>query len=64
MQPHFTPRERKILSLVAADLSDKEISRVLNLSPRTVQAHMSRLFLRYGLHHRPAVVAFWLRSQG
>lgn len=57
-----TPRQAEILRLIASGLSDKEIASRLGLSPRTIQSHLDRLFLQYGLHKRAAAVAAWLRE--
>jgi DNA-binding CsgD family transcriptional regulator len=58
---HLTRRQTEIIALVASGLSDKEIARRLGLSPRTVQAHLDRVFQELGLHKRSAAVATWLR---
>lgn len=60
---HVTPRQAEILTLLATGLSDKEIASRLKLSPRTIQAHLDRLYLQYGFHKRSAAVAAWLRNQ-
>ena len=40
----ISPRELMVLSEIAAGLSNKEIARVLKVSPNTVKTHTSRLF--------------------
>lgn len=40
----ITPREREVLDLLAAGRSNKEIARLLDLSPNTVKTHVARLF--------------------
>lgn len=55
-------RQAEILELVASGLSDKEIGSRLGLSPRTIQAHLDRLFLQHGFHKRTAALAAWLRG--
>lgn len=39
----LSPREREVLSLVVAGLTNKEIGRALLLSPRTVETHRAHL---------------------
>jgi FixJ family two-component response regulator len=39
----LSPREREVLSLVVAGLTNKEIGRTLVLSPRTVETHRTHL---------------------
>lgn len=39
--PRLTERQREVLRLVAAGRTDKEIARVLQLSPRTVEMHVA-----------------------
>lgn len=42
----LSPRERDVLSLVVAGLTNKEIGRALALSPRTVETHRANLSLK------------------
>ncbi|MES2688567.1 MAG: alpha/beta fold hydrolase [Pseudomonadota bacterium] len=39
--PQLTPRQTEILQAVAHGRTDKEVAKALNLSPRTVEMHMS-----------------------
>jgi FixJ family two-component response regulator len=39
-------REREVLSLVVAGLTNKEIGRALALSPRTVETHRANVFTK------------------
>lgn len=50
--------------LIAEGLQDKAIAERLDISVRTVDSHLQRLYQRYQLHSRAAVVAKWLREGG
>ena len=39
-------REREVLGLIVAGLTNKEIGRALDLSPRTVETHRANLFAK------------------
>ena len=55
-----SPRQREIMRLVAAGLSDKEIAARLQLSPYTVRTHLQRLYAQHGLHNRAEAAATWM----
>ncbi len=61
---HVSPTQEKILSLVAGGFRNKEIADHLRISSRTVEAHLQRLYTRYNLHNRAALVAKWLMEGG
>ena len=42
--------EREVLKLVASGLSSKAIARTLDISPKTVETHRSRLMTKLDLH--------------
>lgn len=39
----LTPREHEVMSMLAKSLSNKEIARLLNISPRTVEVHRQHI---------------------
>ena len=45
----LTPRERDIVELLLLGCDNTEISKNLNIAPRTVKAHFSLLYLRFGI---------------
>ena len=45
---HLSEREREVLGLIVAGLTNKEIGRALDLSPRTVETHRANLFAKLG----------------
>jgi two-component system, LuxR family, response regulator FixJ len=42
----LSEREREVLGLIVAGLTNKEIGRALDLSPRTVETHRANLFAK------------------
>jgi DNA-binding NarL/FixJ family response regulator len=46
----LTPREREILRLAMDGLSNKEIGARIGLHRKTVEAHLSGVFEKYGIH--------------
>ena len=61
---HLSPRQAQILSLIAEGLGDKEIAQRLGMSARTVDSHLQRLYVRYGVHSRAAIISRWLLEGG
>ena len=57
----FTPREQIILKLAARGLSNKDIASELNLSVRTVKAHLVDLFSKIGVGSRTEAVVTGLK---
>ncbi|MBX0292333.1 LuxR C-terminal-related transcriptional regulator [Hymenobacter sp. HSC-4F20] len=52
----LTPRETVILEHLMRGLSDKEISRVCNISPRTVQNHLQNIYAKLEVDNRTAAL--------
>jgi DNA-binding CsgD family transcriptional regulator len=59
--PVLTDRQTKIVELIAAGCTDKELVRRLGMSSGTLRTHLDRMFRRFGVHSRAALVAVWLR---
>jgi len=55
--PELTERQREVLVHVARGLSDKEIARTLQLSPRTVEMHVARALAALGARNRSEAVS-------
>jgi DNA-binding NarL/FixJ family response regulator len=53
----LTEREREILELVAAGLSNADIARRLVISPLTVKTHVARILTKLDCHERAQLVA-------
>lgn len=52
----ITPREHEVLGLLAAGRSNKEIARLLKLSPNTVKTHTARLYQKLEAARRTQAV--------
>jgi DNA-binding NarL/FixJ family response regulator len=50
-----TPREQELILLIARGLQNKVIAYELNISENTVQAHISNIMRKYGLHNRTQI---------
>ena len=57
-------RLRQVLWLLCLGRSEKEVAAELNLSPRTVHNHVSRLHLELAVHSRGELLARALSTQG
>ena len=55
--PALSHRERQILGLALAGLSNAEIAERLHLAPTTVKSHLSGAFRRLGVHSRREATA-------
>jgi DNA-binding NarL/FixJ family response regulator len=65
----LTAREREVLTLMAEGRSNAAIGRLLFLSPKTVETHVSRVFSKLGLHeqaddHRRVLAVLAFLRQG
>lgn len=54
----LSPREREVLKLIASGLSSKAIARELDISPKTVETHRSRLMTKLDLHSVAELVRY------
>jgi DNA-binding NarL/FixJ family response regulator len=54
----LTPREREVLALIGAGLSNTEIAGELTLGEGTVKTHVGHIFAKLGLRDRAAAVVF------
>jgi DNA-binding NarL/FixJ family response regulator len=52
----LTAREREVLAMVAAGLSNVEIGRTLRMSPLTAKTHVSRIITKLGARDRAQLV--------
>jgi DNA-binding NarL/FixJ family response regulator len=61
--PALTARETEVLSLVASGLPNKLIARKLEISEKTVKAHLTKVFQAIGVSDRTQA-ALWAQSHG
>ena len=59
----LSAREREVLALVAAGLPNKSIARRLEISEKTVKAHLTRVFSVLGVSDRTSA-ALWAQRHG
>lgn len=62
-QEPLTERERDVIALVVGGLANKDIAAQLEISPRTVDAHLGHLFTKLSLSSRAELVA-WAARHG
>jgi DNA-binding NarL/FixJ family response regulator len=55
--PRLTPRETEVLGALARGLPTKAIGREMSVSPKTVEAHIARLFAKLKARHRAHAVS-------
>jgi DNA-binding NarL/FixJ family response regulator len=59
----LTAREQEVLKLVGKGMLNKQIARELDISEKTVKAHLGRIFNRLGVPDRTQA-ALWAERQG
>jgi len=59
---HLTKRELEVLRLVAEGHTDREVADILIISPRTVNRHLSNIFVKLDVPGRAAAVAYAIRQ--
>ncbi len=57
----LSKREREVIKLIALGKSSKEIGRIMDISPRTVDTYRKRLMDKLGLHGLADVVRYAVR---
>jgi DNA-binding NarL/FixJ family response regulator len=61
--PGLSVREREVLALVAEGLPNKHIARRLEISEKTVKAHLTSVYQQIGVSDRTQA-AIWAREHG
>src|SRR5437588_4578895 len=62
LELHLTRRELDVMRLVAEGHTDREVAETLIISARTVNRHLSNVFVKLDVHGRAAAVAFAIRQ--
>lgn len=55
----LTPRQAQVAALVARGLTNEQIARRLDITPRTVRKHLEDIFAATGLRSRTGVALWW-----
>ena len=61
--PGLTPRERDCLSCAARGMTYREIAKVLDISPRTVEQHLASARSKLGAHSTAHAIAVAARRR-
>ena len=61
-RPQLTAREREILTFVAQGHTSREISSLLNISPRTVEHHRANLMEKLGINDVAGLTRYAIRQ--
>ena len=56
MRDGLSQREGEVLSWLQQGITDKEIALALDVSPRTVQKHLQRIYLHFDVHTRAEAI--------
>jgi len=62
--PSITPRQRQVVALIAAGLSNDEVAERLHISPRTAKAHADVLRQKLGCSRRRQIPAAYRALTG
>ena len=59
----LTFREKQVVDLVSAGLTNKEVASGLLLSEGTIKVYISRIFLKVGVSNRTALALWWVERK-
>ena len=58
----LTKRETQIIKLLCLGYASKDISKKINISPRTVETYIERIMYKLRARNRLALVAIYIRE--
>ncbi|WP_347174206.1 response regulator transcription factor [Polaribacter uvawellassae] len=58
----LTPAEKRIIKLIANHKTNKEIGRLLFISPRTVEKHRSKIITKLNLEQKTSTLLSWVQK--
>lgn len=61
-RPRLSPREQRVLRLLAEGLSNRSIAQRLQISSHTVDTHVRRIYRKLGIHSRAQAAAWVARN--
>ncbi len=53
----LSPRETEVLGWVVGNKTNPEIGTILGISPRTVQKHLERIYVKLGVENRASAAS-------
>ena len=59
----LSKREKQVIRLISDGRSSKEIARILDISPRTVEVHRRNMMRKIGVHKTAELTRYAIRSQ-
>jgi DNA-binding CsgD family transcriptional regulator len=52
----LTPRQRQVLALTALEYTTKDIARLIDREPKTVESHLASIYQKFHVHGRVGAV--------
>ncbi|HBW57891.1 MAG TPA: DNA-binding response regulator, partial [Oscillatoriales bacterium UBA8482] len=59
----LTPTELRVVRLVTQGLANRDIARIMKISQRTIESHVSNMLGKTGLHNRTELARWALESK-
>jgi DNA-binding CsgD family transcriptional regulator len=59
----LTPRQRQVLALTALEYTTKDIARLIDREPKTVESHLASIYQKFHVHSRVGAVMKAMRLE-